>query len=270
MRVIANLPILVLGAVERLTVRLRIDVEDVAARPGRRVGLVAVGAHAPLVGMRHRIHRDPPQELQLHAGGVVVLGDAVDQDLEAGGIILAAGRQIERRDDARIGRVLELVDRHPHLAQRAPQLGLALALDADLGQRHDRRRQDQEDRAHDEQLDEREAALAELTPCHEPRHCRSYLTVTVTGAKVKTTGACVGSAPTPVTEIAVEPGAMASISRAASSPAPDAPVWSPVRESAISTRPAAASMRGVNEAVTPPCRMNRPSWTVRTRSTAGL
>src|ERR1044072_3351393 len=39
---------------------------------------------------------------------------------------------------------------------------------------------------------------------------------------------------------------------------------------AISTRPFAASMRGVNVAVTPPCRMNVPSCAIRARSSAGL
>src|SRR5262249_4888337 len=38
----------------------------------------------------------------------------------------------------------------------------------------------------------------------------------------------------------------------------------------MSTRPAVASMRGVNVAVTPPWRMNVPPWTVRTRRIAGL
>src|SRR3712207_3148697 len=38
----------------------------------------------------------------------------------------------------------------------------------------------------------------------------------------------------------------------------------------MSTRPAAASMRGVNVAGIPPCRMNVPSCTVRTRNTLGL
>src|ERR671912_130932 len=37
-----------------------------------------------------------------------------------------------------------------------------------------------------------------------------------------------------------------------------------------STRPVAASMRGVKLAPTPPCRMKVPSCTVRTRSTLGL
>ena len=38
----------------------------------------------------------------------------------------------------------------------------------------------------------------------------------------------------------------------------------------MSTRPVATSIRGVKFAVTPPCRMNVPSWTFLTRSTAGL
>src|SRR4029450_572406 len=38
----------------------------------------------------------------------------------------------------------------------------------------------------------------------------------------------------------------------------------------MSTRPATASICGVNEVATPPCRMNVPSCTLRTRSTFGL
>src|SRR6476619_4615396 len=38
----------------------------------------------------------------------------------------------------------------------------------------------------------------------------------------------------------------------------------------MSTRPAAASICGVNEVATPPCRMNVPSCTLRPRSTFGL
>src|SRR6516225_10061689 len=38
----------------------------------------------------------------------------------------------------------------------------------------------------------------------------------------------------------------------------------------MSTRPAVASLRGVNVAVTLPCRMNVPSWMVRTRRIDGL
>src|SRR5690606_17082334 len=63
---------------------------------------------------------------------------------------------------------------------------------------------------------------------------------------------------------------MASNINAASSPAPDAPALSLVRTTAISTRPAAASIRGVKVAATVPWRMNVPSWTLRTRSTDGL
>ncbi len=74
----------------------------------------------------------------------------------------------------------------------------------------------------------------------------------------------------PVSAIIVVPGAIASKRSAASSPAPEAPVWSPARAIAMSTRPALGSGLGTNDAVTPPCRMNVPSWTVRRRSTAGL
>src|SRR4051812_3137502 len=66
------------------------------------------------------------------------------------------------------------------------------------------------------------------------------------------------------------PGPIASNTSAANSPAPDAPARSAVRVIAMSTRPAAASMRGVYEVGTPPWRMNVPSCDVRIRSTFGL
>src|SRR4051812_39196903 len=66
------------------------------------------------------------------------------------------------------------------------------------------------------------------------------------------------------------PDPIASKSSAAMRPAPDAPAWSAVRVTAMSTRPAAASIRGVNVVGTLPCRMKVPSCTVRTRSTFGL
>src|SRR4051812_25447897 len=66
------------------------------------------------------------------------------------------------------------------------------------------------------------------------------------------------------------PDPIASKSSAAMRPAPDAPAWSAVRVTAMSTRPAAASIRGVNVVGTLPCRMKVPSCTVRTRNTFGL
>src|SRR3954470_200321 len=63
---------------------------------------------------------------------------------------------------------------------------------------------------------------------------------------------------------------MASTTSAESNPPPDAPAMSAVRVIAMSTRPVAASMRGVNVVATPPCRMNVPSCAVRTRSTFAL
>src|ERR1700676_2289669 len=63
------------------------------------------------------------------------------------------------------------------------------------------------------------------------------------------------------------PGAMASNRIADSSPVPDAPVASPARAMVMSTRPALACC--VNVAFAPPDRMKLPSWTLRTRSSAG-
>src|SRR5688572_28704255 len=77
--ILRTLPVLVLSAVKRFAVRLREDVEHVAAAPRRGVGLVRIGAHPPLRRSRDGINRNPAEELQLHPSGVVVLGDAVDE-----------------------------------------------------------------------------------------------------------------------------------------------------------------------------------------------
>src|SRR5688500_15019600 len=74
---------------------------------------------------------------------------------------------------------------------------------------------------------------------------------------------------TPLTWIIDVPGATASMNSDAMRPAPEAPTWSPRRVTVMSTRPAAASIFGVNDAVVAPCRMNVPSWTLRTRTTDG-
>src|SRR5687767_6996989 len=75
---------------------------------------------------------------------------------------------------------------------------------------------------------------------------------------------------TPLVWMTELPGPTASNRSAARSPAPEAPTWSPVRAIAMSTRPAAASIRGVKLVITPPWRMNVPSCTVRTRRMFGL
>ena len=110
--------------------------------------------------------------------------------------------------DAGVGRVLELVDRRPHLAQVAAQLHLPLPLHRHPRQRHHRRREDQQDRRDDEQLDEGEAASSRATMRSSCQTCRAtpgslalravgiwhfgtrlYRTVTVTGLN------CSGTAP---------------------------------------------------------------------------
>src|SRR6185503_4113694 len=148
------LPVPVLGAVERSALERGVDVEDVLPAPARRVGLVLVGSHPPFGGVRHRIDRDPAQELELPAGGVVRGADPIHQDLEIRGIAFAADLDVERANLAEIGGVLVFVDRRAHLAQRPPQLGLARALRGHLGERHDRRRQNRDQRRHHQHLDE--------------------------------------------------------------------------------------------------------------------
>ena len=75
-------------------------------------------------------------------------------------IALVPELQLGGRNHPLIGRVLVVIDGGAQLAQRAAELDLALPLHGDMRQRHDRRRQDADERRDDEQLDEGEPRLA--------------------------------------------------------------------------------------------------------------
>src|SRR4029077_4754616 len=81
-----NLPVTVLGAVERGALECRVDVEDVLAAPLRRVRLVLVGTKRPLGRPGHGIDGDAAEEFQLPAGRVVVRRDAVHEGIEIRGV----------------------------------------------------------------------------------------------------------------------------------------------------------------------------------------
>src|SRR5437867_9144325 len=65
-------------AVERLPLRGRVDVIDVLVSPRGGVRIVLIGAHPPVLGLGHRIDRDPAQELDLLPERPVLL-DPFDQ-----------------------------------------------------------------------------------------------------------------------------------------------------------------------------------------------
>src|SRR4029078_11667241 len=122
----------------------------------------------------------------------------------------------------------------PHLAQRAPQLRLPRPRRGDLGERHDRRRQDQDDCRDDQQLDEGVAARRRCEVRARRQH--RYCTVTVTGANRRPITTPPGPVALPLCARAAAPGAPASNSTAASTPVPDAPVASAPRASVMSIR----------------------------------
>src|SRR4051794_30967901 len=132
----ATLPVPVLRAVERLAVRLAVDVVDVLAAPGGRVGIVLVAAHAPLVLAGHGIDRDPPQELQLVVDPPDLV-DALHERVQVRWIALAAELHVGAADLARVHGRLVAVERRAQDPQLPAQLDLLLAR-----ARHPRERQD--------------------------------------------------------------------------------------------------------------------------------
>src|SRR5262245_48417513 len=115
-RFMMALPVSELRPVERLAVEGRVDVEDVLPAPTRGVGSVLVRTESPLAASRHGIGRNVAEKFQLASRRIVRGGDAVDERLQIGRIVLAAGLDLERADVAEVGLVLVLVDRGPHLA----------------------------------------------------------------------------------------------------------------------------------------------------------
>src|SRR6185503_8265935 len=274
-----DLPVTVLGAVERSRTALGKHVEHVLPAPRRRVRLVLVRPQAPLHAVGHRVDRNPPQVFELAAGRVVGRRHALDERLEIRRIAFVVGLQLRRRNLPDVDGVLELVDRHPDLAQFAAELHFALPLRRHLRQRQHRRREDQQDRDDDDQLDEGVAfellqrILLGSWPLEvgsSPEHVR-YLTFTAgAGATCSEAPPPPGAVAVPVTERLAAPAPTASNSTAASSPVPETPVASPARTIAMSMRPVTGSTICVKAACAPPARMKLPSWTARTRTAAGL
>src|SRR5262245_35681878 len=103
-------PVMVFGPVEAFARRLRVDVPDVVAAPGVAVGIVLDAAQPPLGGSRHRIDRDPAQELLLLAGSAAHV-DALHEHLEVGREVLAVELEIGAAHGAGLDGSLVLVER---------------------------------------------------------------------------------------------------------------------------------------------------------------
>src|SRR3954470_13949637 len=84
------LPVLVLRAIEGLSIEGRVDVEHVLTTPPCRVRLVLVRSQSPLGTARHRVDRNMPEVLELAPSRVVGRGDAIDQRLQVRRVIFAA------------------------------------------------------------------------------------------------------------------------------------------------------------------------------------
>src|SRR6187397_1847701 len=108
-------------SIERLGRALRVDVVDVLAAPRVAVGVVLVAVQAPLRVARHRVDRDPTQELQLAVERAHPV-HALPERLEVGRVALAAELRLRAADLPRVGRGLVAVDLLAQLAQRPAQL----------------------------------------------------------------------------------------------------------------------------------------------------
>src|SRR6516225_1819375 len=93
-----TLPVLVFRAVKRFAFERRVNVEHVLSAPSRRIGLVLVRAHAPLVATCHGVDRNAPQELQFPPRGIIGGSHPIHQRLQVGRIVLAADLDVERSD----------------------------------------------------------------------------------------------------------------------------------------------------------------------------
>ena len=106
---------------------LGVDVEDVLAAEGVGVGVVLVGAEAPVGGSGHGVDGDAAEEPDL----LVLNVDAVDEGFEVGGIAEAVGLDL---DGSLVGGVFVAVDGVAHLPEVAAEFALLFAFDLEAGE----------------------------------------------------------------------------------------------------------------------------------------
>src|SRR5579863_5979356 len=105
--IVYQLPVLILGAVERCARRFGVNVENVIAIPGVRSGIVLHGAHSPLGIAGHGIDGNAAQELQFFSADV----HSIDQSIQVRRIAFRANLNLE---GVPVSRVFVAVNRVPH------------------------------------------------------------------------------------------------------------------------------------------------------------
>src|SRR5256885_14306823 len=65
------LPVFIFRPIERSSLRLRIDIENILTTPGVVLGIVLIGTQSPFGGVGHRIGRYASQKLQFLADSAV-------------------------------------------------------------------------------------------------------------------------------------------------------------------------------------------------------
>src|SRR6266567_6646745 len=86
-----QLPVLILGAVERDAGRLGVNIENIVTVPGVGRGIVLHGTQSPLGIAGHGIYRNVAQELQLFAVDV----HSVDERIQVGWVPLRPDFNLE-------------------------------------------------------------------------------------------------------------------------------------------------------------------------------
>ena len=128
------------------------DVEDVLAAEGVGVGVVLIGAEAPVGGAGHGVGGDAAEEFYFFVLNV----HAVDQGVEVGGIAETVGFDLH---GSLVGGVLVAVDGVTHLPEVAAEFALLLPFDLEAGDGDSSGGEDGDDGDADDEFDESEAGL---------------------------------------------------------------------------------------------------------------
>ncbi len=149
-------PVLVLRAVQTRLFGKGVDVVDVLPPPAGRVGVVLQAPKPPLRLSRHRVDWNPPEKLP-HFLDLPHQLDPLHERLEL--LRVPFGRELDR-DQPLVGEALVLVDGRAHRPERLLQLDLLHPRPVEPCHGDDHRRQHEDQRDDDDELDERVAAGA--------------------------------------------------------------------------------------------------------------
>src|SRR5215472_13231583 len=117
-----GLPCRIFCAVNGSCCALGVDIKDVLATEGIRVGVILVGAEPPIGGAGYGVYRDSAEETNLFTLNV----NAVHKGIEIGRITERIGLDLEC---AFVGSVFVVIDGGAHLPQVAAEFALLFATD---------------------------------------------------------------------------------------------------------------------------------------------